>query len=64
MQLVIATIAQKYWPTLVPGHRVTPQPAISLRARYGMRMILEPAPTPDGRGGARIAAAAPADQDE
>ena len=44
MQLVVAMVAQRYRPDLVPGHPVAPQPAISLRARYGMRMTLEALP--------------------
>jgi len=27
---------------LVPGHRVEPQPLITLRPKYGMRMQVEP----------------------
>src|SRR5205807_8620728 len=42
MQLVLATIAQRYQLDLVPGHPVVPQPAISLRPRYGMWMTLRP----------------------
>ncbi len=39
--LVLASIAQKWRPRLAPGHRVEPQPLITLRPRYGMKMILE-----------------------
>ena len=41
--LVLATLAQK-WKTsrLVPGHPVEPQPLITLRPKYGMRMLVEP----------------------
>ena len=42
MQLVIAMMAQRYRPDLAPGYPVVPQPAISLRARYGMGMTLQP----------------------
>jgi cytochrome P450 len=36
--LVLATVAQRWRLRLVPGHRVEPQPLITLRPRYGMRM--------------------------
>jgi cytochrome P450 len=39
--LVLATLAQKFRLRLVPGHRVEPQPLITLRPKYGMRMDLE-----------------------
>jgi cytochrome P450 len=39
--LVIATIAQQWKLRLVPGHIVEPQPLITLRPKYGMRMIAE-----------------------
>lgn len=39
--LVIATIAQRWRLRLVPGHRVEPQPLITLRPKYGLRMTLE-----------------------
>jgi cytochrome P450 len=39
--LILATIAQRWRLRLVPGHRVEPQALITLRARYGMRMIAE-----------------------
>jgi len=40
--LALAAIAQKWSFRLVPGHRVTVQPLITLRTRYGMRMTAEP----------------------
>jgi cytochrome P450 len=40
--LLVATIAQQYRLRLVPGHPVEPQPLITLRARHGMRMTIEP----------------------
>ncbi len=46
--LLLATIAQKWKLRLVPGHRVEPEPLITLRPKYGMRMYLElhePGPT-------------------
>lgn len=39
--LVLATLAQRWRPRLVPGHPVEPLPRITLRAKYGMRMVLE-----------------------
>ena len=40
--LVLATLAQKWKLRLVPGHPVQPQPLITLRPRFGMKMTLEP----------------------
>jgi len=39
--LVMATLAQRWKLRLVPGHRVEPQPLITLRSKYGMRMQVE-----------------------
>jgi cytochrome P450 len=45
--LLLATLAQKWKLTLVPGHRVEPEPLITLRPKYGMRMRIESrAPVP------------------
>ncbi len=38
--LLLATLAQRWAPTLVPGHPVRLQPRITLRPKDGMRMIL------------------------
>jgi cytochrome P450 len=38
--LVLATIASRWRTTLHPAQRVVPQPLITLRSRYGMRMRL------------------------
>jgi cytochrome P450 len=38
--LVLATLAQRWRLRLEPGHPVVPQARITLRPRYGMRMIL------------------------
>jgi cytochrome P450 len=40
-KLLLATILQKYTPRLVPGFPVVLQPRVTLRPRYGMRMILD-----------------------
>jgi cytochrome P450 len=40
--LILATLAQKWKLRLVPGHQVEPQPLITLRPKYGMRMQVEP----------------------
>jgi len=39
--LLIATIAQKWRLRLAEGHRVDTKPMITLRPRYGMRMVVE-----------------------
>ena len=40
--LILATLAQKWKLRLVPGHRVEPQPLITLRPKFGMLMHVEP----------------------
>ncbi len=40
---MLATVAQKYRLRMVPGHPVEPQPLITLRPRYGVKMTLESA---------------------
>jgi cytochrome P450 len=42
--LILATLAQRYRLRLVPGFSVDPQGLITLRPRYGMRMIVERKP--------------------
>jgi cytochrome P450 len=39
--LLLATLAQKWKLRLVPGHRVEPEPLITLRPKYGMQMQVE-----------------------
>ncbi|MGB8065873.1 MAG: cytochrome P450 [Candidatus Sulfotelmatobacter sp.] len=39
--LLLATLGQKWKLALVPGHRVEPEPLITLRPKYGMRMRIE-----------------------
>lgn len=39
--LVLATLASRWRARLVPGHPVEPLPRITLRPRYGLRMILQ-----------------------
>jgi cytochrome P450 len=36
--LVVATLAQQWRFDLVPGHPVAPQPVVTLRTKYGMKM--------------------------
>jgi len=36
--LLVATVGQKWQFRLVPGHRVVPQPLITLRARHGIKV--------------------------
>jgi len=38
--ILLATLAQRYSLRVAPGHRVEPQGLITLRARYGMKMLL------------------------
>jgi cytochrome P450 len=40
-RMIVATVAQRYRLRLVPGHRVEPWPLITLRPRYGVRMLIE-----------------------
>src|SRR5208282_3489887 len=40
--LILATLAQRWKLQLVPGHPVEPQPLITLRPKYGMRMLVQP----------------------
>jgi cytochrome P450 len=42
--LVVASVAQRWSLRLVPGHRVVPQPVITLRTKYGMRMTAHERP--------------------
>ena len=37
--LALATIARHWQLTLAAGHKVVPQPIVTLRAKYGMRMV-------------------------
>jgi cytochrome P450 len=39
--LIISNIAQKWRLRLEPGHPIELQPMLSLRPKYGMRMLLE-----------------------
>jgi cytochrome P450 len=39
--LLLATLAQKWKLTLVSGHPVEPQPLITLRPKYGMKMVVQ-----------------------
>jgi cytochrome P450 len=39
--LLLATLGQKWKLSLVPGHPVEPEPLITLRPKYGMKMRLE-----------------------
>lgn len=39
--LVVAAISQRWQMRLVPGHRVEMEPLITLRPKYGMRMVVE-----------------------
>ncbi len=39
--LILATLGQKWKMSLMPGHRVEPEPLITLRPKYGMKMLLQ-----------------------
>ncbi len=39
-ELILAILAQRYRLELLPGHPVEPEPLITLRPRYGMKMML------------------------
>lgn len=41
-QLILAMIARRYRFQLAPGHRVEPEPLVTLRPRYGLKMMLLP----------------------
>jgi cytochrome P450 len=40
--LLVATIAQRFRFLLVPGHLVVPEPLVTLRVKYGMRVTVHP----------------------
>ena len=40
--LILATLAQRWKLSLVPNHPVEPEPLITLRPKFGMKMIVEP----------------------
>ena len=42
-QLIIASVAQRHAPKMVPGHPVALHPTVTLRPRYGLSMQLNPA---------------------
>jgi cytochrome P450 len=39
--LLLAVLGQRWKLKLIPGHRVEPEPLITLRPKYGMRMLAE-----------------------
>jgi cytochrome P450 len=45
--LMLATLAQRWTASLVPGHPVALQPMITLRPTHGMRMVLQARRTTD-----------------
>jgi cytochrome P450 len=52
--LLLATLAQKWKLRLVPGYQVEPEPLITLRPKYGMKMVVERRTPFDGlRAGSR-----------
>jgi|1185.fasta_scaffold01455_2 cytochrome P450 len=42
--LLLATLGQRWKLRLVPGHKVEPEPLITLRPKYGMKMFVESRP--------------------
>jgi cytochrome P450 len=44
--LVLATLAQKWKFSLVPKHPVEPEPLITLRPKFGMKMTIDPRSEP------------------
>lgn len=40
--LVLATLARRWQPQLVAGHPIEMQPLVTLRPKYGVRMVLHP----------------------
>ena len=44
-KLLLATLQQRYTPRIVPGFQVELQPLVTLRAKHGLRTILDPTPT-------------------
>ncbi|HEU5230079.1 MAG TPA: cytochrome P450 [Ktedonobacteraceae bacterium] len=44
-KLLLATLLQRYTPRVAPGFQVELQPVVTLRAKHGLRMILDPTPT-------------------
>ncbi|MGC8486826.1 MAG: cytochrome P450, partial [Clostridia bacterium] len=41
MQIVVATVLQRYRLHPVPGHQVLPEPLVTLRPKSGVRVVLE-----------------------
>ncbi len=39
--LLLASIASRWKMRLAPGHKVVPDPLITIRPKYGMKMIVE-----------------------
>ncbi len=52
--LLLATLAQRWKLSLAPGHRVEPEPLITLRPKYGMKMSVERR-TPSSAGSTSLA---------
>jgi len=54
MQLVLATLLQRYQLDLVPGFPIVPQPGITLRQKYGLPMMLRPISSSNGTAAAGL----------
>ena len=52
--LLLVTLAQHWTVRLVPGHPVEPQPRLTLRPKYGMKMVLKKRAQQPGNGNRKI----------
>jgi cytochrome P450 len=43
VRLLLGTILQRFAPKVAPGYPVVPQPRVTIRPRFGLRVALEPA---------------------
>lgn len=43
--IILATLLQKASLELEPGHPVVPEPLVTMRSKFGMRMVIKPVPT-------------------
>jgi len=42
MQIIVATIAQRYTLELLPNQTIVPEPLVTIRPKYGITMRLNP----------------------
>lgn len=48
--IILATLLQQVTPELVPGHRVEPETLVTMRPKYGMRMVMRRTGKVEGAG--------------